>query len=364
MKKLLQLKKFPVFDKYKDPRVNAKSLRPLLWLLLFALYNILFWGFSALVDRVWSMDSPRGIIFAIIGAYVLVASGVSVLVGWLLYRVFILRHINSVKRAAQTVAGGDYSVRIPPHRKDGKKDEIQVLFDDFNTMAAALESNEMLKKDFISNISHELKTPLAAIQNFSAMLQSDGIPESDRKEFARNISEATRRLTVLVTDILQLSRLENQTIAVNRNIYNLSDQLSRCIIGFELVWEQKNIEIQTDFDEEINIVSDERLLEIVWNNLLSNAFKFTKEGGVVKVSLQKAKGGALIKVEDSGCGMTQEQISRIFEKFYQADLSHSTKGNGLGLALVKRIVDLLGATITVESQPQKGSVFSVFIRNN
>ena len=349
------------FQKYSDERVNVRPMRITFWLVLLIVYDILFIGFSLLVDKVWDMPYPKGIIYMIIAAYVVAASLLSVFVVWALFNHFIYRHIDSLSHAAQTVAGGDYSVRIPAHRKDGKKDEFQVLFDDFNTMAEALESTEMLKSDFISNISHELKTPLAVIQNFSTMLLSDGVPESDRKEFARNISEATGRLTTLVNDILQLSRLEKQAYPVTKREYNLSEQLSQCIIGFELAWETRRIEIQTDMDESITVNTDEHLAAIIWNNLLSNAFKFTDEGGKVCITVKKTREGAAVIIKDDGCGMTQSQMRHIFERFYQADLSHSTKGNGLGLALVKQITELLGAKIYVESIPGRGSAFTVVL---
>lgn len=355
----MQMKNKP--KRYRDKRVTVRHTRTLLWIILLFVYDALFVGFSLLVDEVWDMPVSRGIVYSIIGAYVFAASGVSVLVVWFVFDRFFNRHIATIKQAAQTVAAGDYTVRIPPHRRDGKKDEIQVLFDDFNVRAEALEGTEMMKKDFISNISHELKTPLAAIQNFSTMLQIDGLSETDRKEFARSISEATERLTVLVTDILQLSSLEKQAIVLHKEHYNLSEQLNRCIIGFEMVWDRKNIEIATDFDESIFIDSDRHLLDIVFNNLLSNAFKFTEQGGTVKIAARRTKEGVAVSVRDTGCGMNEAQMKHIFEKFYQADVSHATKGNGLGLALVKKITLLLGAEITVESEPQKGSEFTVLL---
>lgn len=352
MRKLMKKRK-------KDERVTVKHVRPLLWVALVIVYDGLFVGFSMLVNRVWDMPVSRGMVYLIIGAYIAAASGLSVMAVWLLFNRFVKRHIDSLKLAAQTVASGDYSVRIPPHCKDDRKDEFQVLFDDFNVMAETLESTEMMKKDFISNISHEFKTPLSAIQNFSTMLQIDGLSESDRKEFALNISEATKRLTTLITDILQLSSLEKQSIAVSKDHYNLSEQLNRCIIGFEMVWDKKNIEIVTDLDESIFVDSDMRLCEIVFNNLLSNAFKFTDNGGTVEISAKRKLSGVEITFKDNGCGMNENQMRHIFEKFYQADVSHSTKGNGLGLALVKQIVDLLGAKIEVTSSIGKGSVFTV-----
>lgn len=347
--------------KMKDKRVTVKYTRPLLWVILILVYDALFVGFSLLVDEVWDLPVSMGIVYAIIGSYIFTASGLSVLAVWFVLDRFVNRHINTLKQAAQTVASGDYSVRIHPHGRNGKKDEFQVLFDDFNVMAETLEGTEMMKKDFISNISHELKTPLAAIQNFSTMLQIDGLTEADRKEFARNISESTERLTDLVTNILQLSSLEKQAIVIDKQRYNLSEQLNQCIIGFELIWDTKNIEIVTNCDESIFIDNDRQLLDIVFNNLLSNAFKFTENGGTVEIASVKTKKGVSVSIKDTGCGMNESQIRHIFEKFYQADVSHSTKGNGLGLALVKKICELLGATITVDSTPKKGSVFTVFL---
>jgi len=260
------------------------------------------------------------------------------------------------------IAAGDFSVRIPQHRRDGKKDEFQILFDDFNMMAQELASTEIMKTDFISNVSHELKTPISVIQNFSAMLQSEGLTDSERKEYAMKIHEATKRLSILVTDILQLSRLENQKIVVNKKSYNLSEQLCSCILGFEQVWENKNIELNSDLDENIELNSDENLLDIVWNNIISNALKFTPENGTVEVTAKRVDGYAVVSVKDNGCGMTEHDIKHVFDKFYQGDTSHAAQGNGLGLALVKRVMDIVGGDISVDSEVGSGSSFAVKIR--
>ena len=274
-------------------------------------------------------------------------------------RYFLMRPIHKVCEAAQKVASGDFSVRLAPIRKDGKKDELEVLFEDFNTMAEELSSTEMLKNDFVSNVSHELKTPLAVIQNYATILQSDDLTDAERKDYSWRIGEAAGRLSTLVSNILQVNRLENQKIQPARKPFNLSEALSRCILSYDTLLEEKNLELEVDLDQNLILHGDENLLDMVWNNLLSNAVKFTPQGGKIRVRLCRREDTALVTVADNGCGMGQETLRHIFDKFYQGDASRATQGNGLGLALAKRIVDLLGGTISVESAPQKGAVFTV-----
>lgn len=305
---------------------------------------------------------PGPLIYSIMGAFVILSSGILVFVIWIIYRQFIIKPLDKVRLAAKQVAAGDFSARIPQHRKDGKKDEFQILYDDFNMMATELASTEIMKTDFISNVSHELKTPISVIQNFSAMLQSEGITDDERKQYALKIHAATKRLSILVTDILQLSRFENQKIVANKKSYNLSEQLCRCMLGFEQVWEDKNIELNSDLDDGLELNSDENLLDIVWNNLISNALKFTPENGTVEIMAKKSDGYAVVTVKDNGCGMSDHDVKHIFDKFYQADTSHATKGNGLGLALVKEIITLIQGEITVDSSQGIGSVFTVKLK--
>lgn len=305
---------------------------------------------------------PGPLIYSIMGAFVILSSGILVFVIWIIYRQFIIKPLDKVRLAAKQVAAGDFSARIPQHRKAGKKDEFQILYDDFNMMATELASTEIMKTDFISNVSHELKTPISVIQNFSAMLQSEGITDDERKQYALKIHAATKRLSILVTDILQLSRFENQKIVANKKSYNLSEQLCRCILGFEQVWEDKNIELNSDLDDGLELNSDENLLDIVWNNLISNALKFTPENGTVEIMAKKSDGYAVVTVKDNGCGMSDHDVKHIFDKFYQADTSHATKGNGLGLALVKEIITLIQGEITVDSSQGIGSVFTVKLK--
>lgn len=301
--------------------------------------------------------------------YAILAEGtfmfaVSVLLAYLidlLYKNFIYAPIEKLSVAAREVANGNFGVRLEPVRKDGKSDEFQELVDNFNTMAAELQSAEMLKKDFISNISHEFKTPLAVIQNYATLLHNGGLTQEESKDYTAKIADASMRLTVLVTDVLQLSNLENQKITVCSKPIILSEQLCRCALGYEHILDEKDIAFETDFDETVAVNGDERLLDIVWNNLISNALKFTDKGGKVKISVKRQGGFAVVSVEDNGCGMNKTQIKHIFDKFYQGDSSHATDGNGLGLALVSKICVLTKAEVKVESTPRKGSRFTVKI---
>lgn len=346
----------------KDLRITVNSTRTILYVIILCVTSALTSGFLFFALRVWNFELNAVMTYSILGAFVIFSSGILVFVIWIIYQHFIIKPLDKVRLAAKQVAAGDFSVRIPQHRKDGKKDEFQILYDDFNMMVQELASTEIMKTDFISNVSHELKTPISVIQNFSAMLQSEGLTDSERKEYAIKIHEATKRLSILVTDILQLSRLENQKIVVNKSNYNLSEQLCRCILGFEQVWEDKNIELNSDLDDGLELNSDENLLDIVWNNLISNALKFTPENGTVEITAKKSDGYAVVSVKDNGCGMSARDVKHIFDKFYQADTSHATKGNGLGLALVKEIITLIQGEITVESSQGVGSVFTVKLK--
>lgn len=254
----------------------------------------------------------------------------------------------------------DFSVRLSSMRKDGKKDEFEVLFEDFNTMAEELSSTEMMKSDFIANVSHELTPPpLAVIQNYATLLQSEYLPDEERRLYPKRISEASRRLSALVTNILQINRLENQKIKPALHPFNLSEALCRCILNYESELDEEEIELYTDLDQDLSLTSDENLLDMVWNNLLSNAVKFTPPRGKIRVMMQQEGDSATVKITDSGCGIDGKSIRRIFDKFYQADPSHATQGNGLGLTLTKRIIDLLEGEILAESMPGVSSAFTV-----
>lgn len=274
-------------------------------------------------------------------------------------KVTVQRPVKRILAATHALTQGDFSARIKPFHGFDSKNEFDIIIEDFNKMAQELSGTETLRTDFIANVSHELKTPLAIMQNYATMLQSPQLTEAQRMEYAGAVTDATRRLSDLITNILKLNKLENQQIFPDRSRYELSEQLCQCLLGFEELWERKNLQIETQLDQPVEIDGDEELLTLVWNNLFSNAVKFTQPGGTVKVSLAARGEFAVVTVADSGCGISAEVGRHIFEKFYQGDPSHTTQGNGLGLALVRRVTDIMGGEISVESQPGQGSVFTV-----
>ena len=269
--------------------------------------------------------------------------------------------VKRITEAAEKIMQGDFSVRIPPIRGAGV-DGFNQIARAINTMAEELSGTETLRTDFIANVSHELKTPLAVMRNYATMLQRPGITEDEKNEYAKAISEAARRLAQLITNILKLNKLENQQIFPQPQEFDLGEQLCQSLLGFEDAWEAKNLEIETDIEDDVRIKSDPELLSLVWNNLISNAVKFTPDGGTIAVSLKTEDHAVIVQVRDTGCGMKPETGIHIFEKFYQGDTSHATPGNGLGLALVKRVVDILNGEIGVQSVYGEGSTFTVKIK--
>ena len=275
-------------------------------------------------------------------------------------RLTVERPVKRIIDGAQKVMDGDLSTRIAPLR--GVEPGFNVIIDYFNRMVQELSGMETLRTDFIANVSHELKTPLAVIQNYGTMLQQPNLSDEDRKDYARTVTNASQRLASLITNILKLNKLENQQIYPKKEHFDLGEQLCECLLGFENAWEAKNLEIETEIEDGVNVESDPELLSLVWNNLFSNAIKFTEEGGTIGLKLHTENGHAVVEVSDTGCGISPEVGAHIFEKFYQGDTSHATQGNGLGLALVKRVVDIIGGEISVSSELGKGSTFTVRIK--
>lgn len=271
----------------------------------------------------------------------------------------ITKHIAE---AAQKVVQGDFSVRIAPISNLAADDKFNEIIDCFNTMTQELGSVETLRTDFIANVSHEMKTPLSVIQNYGTLLQMPDLAEEKRMEYAKGVAEGSRRLADMMTNVLKLNKLEKQQIYPKTEEYDLGEQLCECLLQYENVWEEKKIEIETEIAENVKVSTDGELLSLVWNNLFSNAFKFTPEGGKVTLVLEAIGSLAIVKVKDTGCGMSPEVGAHIFEKFYQGDTSHAMQGNGLGLALVKRVVDILQGEISVESTVGKGTTFVVKFR--
>lgn len=297
-------------------------------------------------------------------ANVIILSLLCTLIDAIRRKYMIERPVKRITTAAQRLMQGDLSARIEPMHSYDTSDGFDEIIDYFNRMAQELSGMETLRTDFIANVSHELKTPLAVMQNYGTMLQRPDLTQEERIDYAKSITDASRRLSTLITNILKLNKLENQQIHPLDETFDLGEQLCECLLDFEDVWEEKNIEIETDVEELVLIKSDAELLSVVWNNLFSNAIKFTPEGGRVSLKLRLDGEYATVRVSDTGCGISREAGEHIFEKFFQGDISHSSKGNGLGLALVKRVVDIVCGDISVESEVGRGSIFTVKLRRN
>lgn len=263
--------------------------------------------------------------------------------------------IIQISEATKQIAKGDFEVRLDENIPVA---EFREMAHNFNIMAKELAGTEMLRKDFIENVSHEFKTPLTAIEGYVTLLQMKGLSEEKRIEYTEKILLNTRRLTALTGNILLLSRLENQELEIKKESFSLDEQIREAILLFEPQWSAKQLDLEIELDT-ADFFGNPELLAQVWQNILGNAIKFVSDKGNVHISLYREKSDLIVSVADNGIGMSQEAMQRVFEKFYQADPSRSASGNGLGMALAKRIIDLHGGTIEVTSMEGRGTTFTV-----
>ncbi len=295
-----------------------------------------------------SMSVPNSI-------WVLVASSAVAGVVALFLNHRILRPIRILGNAMNRVAGGDFKTRLDCGSHRGA---IRRLYENFNVMVSELDKTEVLQSGFVSDVSHEFKTPINAIEGYAMLLQGTPQATAEQAEYTDKILRNTQRLSSLVGDILLLSKVENQTFAVEATDFRLDEQVRQAILLLEPQWTQREIDFDVDL-EEISYRGDARLLFHVWSNLIGNAVKFNRPGGMVRLRLNRSGGGVTFAVEDEGPGIPPEARRRIFDKFYQGDSSHQEEGNGLGLALVKRILNACGGSIDVENLPERGCRFTV-----
>ena len=283
---------------------------------------------------------------------------ISILLGILFSRVFGKRPIHLIEEfsdATREIARGNFNLQV---NEDVPAAEFRTMAHNFNLMARELSHTEMLRNDFVENVSHEFKTPLAAIEGYAILLQKKDLSEEKRQEYTYKILHNTRRLSTLTGNILLLSRLENSEMEIKKESYSLDEQLREVILLLEEKWTEKNIQMEIELDD-VTILGNEGLLAHVWQNLLDNAIKFVSDSGTIRIVLHKRAGQAGATFADNGIGMNKEELERIYEKFYQADSSRTTSGNGLGLTLVRRIIDLHHGTIDVKSVPHEGTQFVV-----
>lgn len=266
----------------------------------------------------------------------------------------IIKPIKKISDATKKVANGEFDVEIIKSRND----EIGELTDNFNKMTKELQNMDYLQKDFISNVSHEFKTPITAIDGYVELLDDENLSNEERSEYIKIIKEETKRLTNLTTNALRLSKIEAQEEQQNMEEYSLDEQIRKCILLLEKLWTEKNIEFDLKL-KPVKICAEKELVEQVWINIISNAIKYSNDNGKITVSTNIEEKLAVVKIKDRGIGIEEEKINRIFDKFYQADKSHSKEGNGLGLAITNRIINLCNGEIKVKSKLQEGTEFIV-----
>lgn len=343
------------FEKVRSERRNRFSLRTRLTILVTLEMLVCVaaaYGIDLLFNQVLPMDWEVPLVLEL----VLMSLLVGILVTSQLSKLFF-NPIKKLRGAMDQVATGDYSVRV-----DGKSSskEIMELYTGFNLMAHELESTEILQTDFVSNVSHEFKTPITAIEGYSTLLQGSEDLDENQREYVDKILRNTQRLSTLVGSILLLSKLESQQITTNKTRYRLDEQIRQAVVALEPQWEKKSIEFDVELDRTVYL-GNETVMRHVWDNLISNAIKFSPEGGTIRLRMMKKHSKLIFTVEDQGPGVSEETKNHLFDKFYQGDSSHKEAGNGLGLALVKRILVLENGQISVENCPTGGCRFTVLL---
>ncbi|MGN7765757.1 HAMP domain-containing sensor histidine kinase [Paenibacillus sp. 22594] len=267
----------------------------------------------------------------------------------------ILSPIADLIKAAKEVSTGNFDIHLNESHRVG---EISDVAHHFNLMVQELRSIETLRNDFVVNVSHEFKTPIAAIEGYATLLQEDNLSKEEHDEYTGMIIDSARQLSTLSGNILKISKLENQELLTEQTEYRLDEQLRQALLLLEPAWAPKQLNLNIDLDE-LQYYGNEELIMQVWLNLLGNAIKFTPEGGEISVSLRPGDPSISVVISDTGIGMTPQVRKHIFEKFYQGDPARSSEGNGLGLPLVSRIISLSGGTIEVSSEPGVGSTFTI-----
>ncbi len=296
-----------------------------------------------------------------LGPATLVAIFVVAAVSGALISYFVGRRVLSpmvkLSRASQEVAHGNFNVTV---EDSSKLEEVQTTFRNFNSMVQELKHSSTLSNDFVANVSHEFKTPLTAIEGYAMLLQDESLSEEERQEYLDKILHNTHRLGTLVGNILMLSKMESKSLAEEFTTFRLDEQIRQAVVLSEPQWSAKELSFEARLDE-VSFHGSESLLPHVWSNLLSNAIKASPQGGTLTLELLAQKECIVFSITDQGQGMSREVLGRIFDKFYQADPSHKSEGNGLGLPLVKRIVELSEGVLEVESRESAGTTFRIIL---
>lgn len=313
------------------------------------LSGLLSWLSKMIFNRVFEIPDIVWLLFF----SVIIGVTVSIVIN-----IILLRPVVKLSKAMKQVASGDFGIRLSA---DIQIQEIRDSYESFNLMVQELENTETLQTDFVANVSHEFKTPITAIEGYATLLQGGSDPS--QQSYVDRILLNTRRLSTLVGNILLLSKVSNHAIPVAKTTYRVDEQIRQAILLLEPRWLERNVEFDVELDE-IVWNGPENLMHHVWSNLIGNAVKFGPKDGLVTVKLKQTDGRYEFSVTDQGAGVPEEERQRIFHKFYQLDSSHKQEGNGLGLALVKQIVDGCDGSINVENLPEGGCRFVVTLPMN
>lgn len=347
----------------RDKRPGKSSVSIVGIIAFFVLVAIIMQIAILTYDFIETKTENNGLIAILVLILVIILSTVIILCDIIRRKIMIDKPVKKILTATDKVANGDFNVELEIEHTLKNYNEYDFIMENLNKMFSELRKSEILKTDFISNVSHELKTPLFVIQSHAKQLEKGGLDKETEQRYAKSIVEASKRLSELISNILKLNKLENQDHVKEKEKINLAESIANTVINFEEIIETKEINLECDLDD-VYVISVPSYLEIVWSNLLSNAIKFTDKGGFIRISLKNENSQAIIKFIDTGCGISKEEGKRIFEKFYQAEASRSKEGNGLGLALIKKVIDILGGEISVESEVGKGSTFTIILEEN
>lgn len=310
-------------------------------------------GITTFINRVLAVDDEISLLVVLVPFCLIVGTLVTNLLSK-----GIFAPIKKIEYAISEVANGNFDIQL---KEKHSTKEIQDICTGFNLMVKELSANEMMQSDFVSNVSHEFKTPIAAIEGYATLLQNCENLNEEERNYVEKIYFNTRRLSELVGDILLLSKLDNQSIQSNKTDFRLDEQIRQSIVMLEPKWEEKDIEFDAEL-EDIEYIGNESLLHHVWDNLLENAIKFSPQEGLIRMRLYQENEKVIFTIEDNGPGISEGAKPHIFDKFYQADSSHKEEGTGLGLALVKQIVTLSNGEVEVENMEEGGCRFTVTLK--
>ena len=343
----------------KEPKSPHRAALTLVFaILVFIILVITMFIVGSVIFLLVRTGVLAGISSPIIMVPIIVLAFASILIGTVVATIISripLKPVNILISGMNQLASGDYKVRID----FGHHPIAREMSDSFNTLASELQNTEMLRSDFVNNFSHEFKTPIVSILGFAKLLQKRTLPDEQQREYLDIIVEESTRLADMATSVLNLTKVENQSILIDITHFNLTEQIRNCVLLLEKKWSKKSLTVAVDFDE-YEIDANEEMLKQVWINLLDNAVKFSPEAGEICISIAKSPGMIHISIKNNGAEISEEDRNRIFNKFYQGDKSHFSEGTGIGLAIVKRIIDLHKGSISVVSSPAQ-TIFTVLL---